>query len=78
MAKQSLNDDQRQQYIDNLPKEQVNPNAEQTFNAAIVRAVQPKQSKPEKQVGSGDYTDTQTHSGTTEGAYGSRSDTSHQ
>ena len=78
MTKQPLNDDQRQQFLDNLPEGQVIPDAEQTFNDAIARAAQPKRSKPETPEQSDGYTDTQTHSGTTEDTSGPHSDTSHQ
>lgn len=67
MAKQPLNDDQRQDFLDNLPEDQKNTNAEQTFNEAIERAAQPKQSEPEKSTEADDgYSDTQTHSDTAE------------
>ena len=77
MTKQPFNDDQRQQFLDSLPDDQVSPNAEQTFNVAIARAAQPKQSKPETPEQPDDYTDTRTHSDTTGDISDSRSDTSH-
>jgi hypothetical protein len=66
MLRKPLNDDERQAYIDSLPKDQINPKAKQTFDEAIERAAQPKRSKPEKQVGDGSYNDKQTHSHKTE------------
>lgn len=63
MSKKPLTDEERQAYIDNLPDDQKNDNAEQIFNKAIERAAQPKQSTQEKSPGSsGGYSDTQTHS----------------
>ena len=58
-----LTDDERQAFIDSLPDDQVNENAEQVFKDAIARAAQQKQSTPEKSTeADDDYTDTQTHS----------------
>lgn len=74
--KQPLTDEERQAFIDNLPFEQVNPEAEETFDAAISRAAQPPQSKPETPDSDDDYTDIQTRSRTTEDTSDSRSDTS--
>ena len=63
MSKKPLTDEERQAYIDNLPADQKNENAEQIFKDAIARAAQPKQSAQEKSTEAGDgYTDTQTHS----------------
>jgi hypothetical protein len=42
-------------YIDNLPSDQVNPHANETFDAAISRAAQPQQSKPERPEPVDDY-----------------------
>jgi hypothetical protein len=44
--KKSLTDDERQAFIDKLPKDQVNLKAEEVFEDAIERAAQPKRSKP--------------------------------
>lgn len=67
MAKQPLDDDQRQAFIDNLPDDQKNENTEEIFKDAIARAAQPKRSEPEKSTEtSDDYNDTQTRSDTTE------------
>jgi hypothetical protein len=78
MTKQPLNDDERQRFLDDLPKDKVNPDAEETFNDAIARAAQPKQSKPERPVAGDGYSDTQTHSNTAGDTSDSHSDTSHQ
>ena len=43
-----LTDEERQAFIDSLPDDQVNENAEQVFNDAIERAAQQKQSEQEK------------------------------
>lgn len=67
MSKKPLTDEERQAFIDSLPADQKNENAEQIFNDAIVRAAQPKKSKPEISKAPDDgYSDTQTHSDTTE------------
>ena len=60
--KKPLTEEERQDFIDKLPEEQVNPKAEEVFDDAIARAAQPKQSKPEKQVDSDSYTGKQTRS----------------
>lgn len=71
MSKKPLTDEERQAFIDNLPADQKNENAEEIFNDAIARAARPKQSTQEKSTEADDgYSDTQTHSDTTE-------DTSH-
>lgn len=71
MSKKPLTDEERQAFIDNLPYDQKNENAEEIFNDTIARAAQPKQSAQEKSTeADDDYTDTQTHSGKVE-------DTSH-
>ena len=71
MSKDPLTDEERQAFIDKLPDDQKKDNAEEVFDKAIKRAAQPKQSSQEKSPdSSGGYTDTQTHSDTTE-------DTSH-
>ena len=58
-----LTDEERQAFIDSLPDDQVNENAEQVFNDTIARAAQQKQSTPEKSTeADDDYTDTQTRS----------------
>ena len=65
--KQPLTDEERQAFIDSLPDDQVNDNAEQVFNDATRRAAQPTQSEQEKSTAAdGDCTDTQTHSDTAE------------
>ena len=76
MAKEPLDDDQRQQFLDDLPDAQVNPNAEQTFDGAISRAAQPTQSVSETPAPSDDCSDTQTCSDTAGDTSGSHSDTS--
>lgn len=70
MSKDPLTDDQRQAFLDGLPEDQKNENAEQVFDDAIARAAQPKQSAQETPDAADGYSDTQTHSDTTE-------DTSH-
>ena len=61
--KQPLTDEERQAFIDSLPDDQVNDNAEQVFNDATRRAAQPKQSEQEKSTeADDDCNDTQTHS----------------
>jgi len=62
MPKKPLTDEERQAFMDNLPDEQKNDNAEQIFDDAIERAAQPTQSGPETPDSSDGYTDTQTHS----------------
>ncbi len=63
MSKKPLTDEERQAFIDNLPADQKNENAEQIFNDAIARAAQPTKSKPETSTAPDDgYSDTQTHS----------------
>ena len=64
MAKQPLNDDQRQDFLDNLPDDQVNENAEQKLDKAIARAAQQSQSKQEKPEPADGYSDIQTRSDT--------------
>lgn len=66
MSKKPLTDDERQAFIDNLPDKQKNDTAEQIFDDAIERAAKPKQSGPETPDSSDGYSDTQTHSDTTE------------
>lgn len=70
MSKKPLTDEERQAFIDKLPADQKNDNAEQIFDETIERAAQPTQSKPKTPDSSDGYNDTQTHSDTTE-------DTSH-
>lgn len=65
MAKQPLNDDDRQKFLDSLQEDQVNENAEQKLDKAIARAAQQSRSGQEKPEPDDDYTDTQTHSDTT-------------
>ena len=66
-----LTDEERQAYIDSLPDDQVNENAEQVFNDAIERAAQPTQSEQEKSTATDDdCNDKQTRSNKAE-------DTSH-
>ena len=62
MPKKPLTNEERQAFIDNLPDEQKNGNAEQLFDDAIERAAQPKLSSQETPDSSDGYTDTQTHS----------------
>ena len=58
-----LTDEERQAFIDCLPDDQVNENAEQIFMDTTRRAVQPKQSEQEKSTeADDDCNDTQTHS----------------
>lgn len=76
--KKPLTDEERQAFIDNLPPEQINPNAQETFGEAIERAAQPSQSKPETPEPDDGYTDTQTRSHKAEDTSDSRSDTSRQ
>lgn len=76
MAKQPLNDDQRQAFLDNLSEDQVNENAEQKLDKAIARAAQQSRSKPETLEPADGYSDTQTHSDTTADTSDWRSDTS--
>ncbi len=69
--KKPLTDEERQAFIDSLPDDQVNENAEQVFSDAIERAAQPTQSEPEKSTATDDdCNDTQTRSNKAE-------DTSH-
>lgn len=61
--KQPLTDEERQAFIDSLPDDEVNDNAEQVFNDATRRAVQPTQSEQEKSTATDDdCNDTQTRS----------------
>ena len=63
MSKKPLTDEERQAFIDSLPDDQVNENAEQIFMDAIERVVPPKQSAQEKSTAADDdCNDTQTHS----------------
>lgn len=62
MPKKPLTDEERQAFIDNLPNEQTNDNAEQIFDEAIERVAQPTQSGQETPDSSDGYTDTQIHS----------------
>lgn len=64
--KKPLTDDERQAFIDKLPADKVNPDAEEVFKDAIARAAQPKRSKPEKPADSDSYNDKQTSSRKTE------------
>jgi hypothetical protein len=62
-----MSDEERQAYLDSLPDDQKNDNAEKVFNEAIERVAQPKQSAPERSTeADGSYSDTQTHSDTAE------------
>ena len=76
--KKPLTDAQRQAYLDNLSPDQVNPDAQATFEDAIAHAAKPKQSAPETPDAADGYTDTQTRSRNTEDTSDSHSDTSHQ
>ena len=61
--KKPLTDEERQAFIDSLPDDQVNENAEQVFSDAIERAAQQKQSEQEKSTSTDDdCNDTQTRS----------------
>ena len=63
MSKKHLTDEERQAFIDSLPDDEINDNAEQVFGDAIERAVQPTQSEQEKSTeADDDYNDTQTRS----------------
>ena len=63
MSKKPLTDEERQAFIDSLPDDEINDNAEQVFGDAIERAVQPTQSEQEKSTeADDDYNDTQTRS----------------
>ena len=63
MNKKPLTDEERQAFVDSLPDDQVNENAEQIFTDATRRAVQPKQSEQEKSTATDDdCNDTQTRS----------------
>ncbi len=64
--KKPLTDEQRQVFVDNLPPDQVNPDAKETFEEAIELAAKQKQSKPETLAADDGYNDTQTHSHKTE------------
>lgn len=58
--KKPLTDDERQAFIDKLPKDEVNPKAKEVFEDAIALASQPKRSKQEKPAGNDSYNDKQT------------------
>jgi hypothetical protein len=60
--KKPLTDEERQVFVDNLPENKINSEAEKTFNEAIGRASKPLQSKPEKLEPADGYSDKQTHS----------------
>ena len=77
MAKQPLNDDQRQDFLDSLPDDQLNEDAEQKLDKAIERAAQQSRSGREKPAADDDYNGTQTRSDTTEDTSDSHNDTSH-
>ena len=63
MNKKPLTDEERQAFVDNLPDDQVNENAEQIFADATRRVALPKQSEQEKSTEADDNcSDTQTHS----------------
>lgn len=68
--KKPLTDDERQAFIDSLPEDQRNPDAKETFDKAIERASLPPQSAPETPDSDDGYSDTQTHSHTTEDTSG--------
>jgi hypothetical protein len=76
MTKQPLNDDQRQDFLDSQPDDQVNENAEQKLNKAIARAAQQPQSKSGTPASDGGYTDTRTRLDTTADTSDSHNDTS--
>ncbi len=63
MSKKPLTDEERQAFIDSLPDDEVNDNAEKIFTDAIERVVPSKQSEQEKSTeADDDYSDTQTRS----------------
>ncbi len=66
MTNQPLSDDERQEFVDKLPSDKVNPEAEKTFNKAIELSAKPEQSAQGKQVPYDDYNGKQTHSDNTE------------
>lgn len=76
--KKPLTDEERQAFIDNLPPDQVNPNAQETFEETIERAAQTQQSKPGIPDSDDGYNDTQIRSHTAVDTSDSRSDTSHR
>ncbi len=76
--KKPMSDEERQQFIDNLPDDEKRDDAEQVFDNAIARAAQPPRSGLETLEPSDDYSDRQTRSDTTEDTSHSHSDTSHQ
>ena len=65
--KKPLTDKERQAFVDNLPEDQVNPDAKETFEDTIVRAAQPQRSKPETPDSADGYNGKQTRSHKTEG-----------
>jgi hypothetical protein len=67
-----------EEFEKNLPEDQRNPNAKETFDELISRAAKPVRPKPEKPAQSEDYIEKQTHSRSAEDTSDSRSDTSHQ
>lgn len=67
-----------EEFDKNLPDDQRNPNAKETFDDLISRAAKPVQPKPEKPAQSEDYNGKQTRSRSSEDTLDSRSDTSHQ
>jgi hypothetical protein len=76
--KKPLTDDERQAFVDNLPPDQVNADVKEVFDDAIARASQPQRSKLGTPDSDDGYSDTQTHSRSSEDTSGSRNDTSHQ
>lgn len=67
MTRKPLTDKERQAYLDSLPDDQKNENAEQLFDEATRRAAKPKRSERGKSKATDDdYSDTQTHLSTTE------------
>ena len=68
--KKPLTDEERQAFIDALPANQVNPNAEAKFEDAIERASKLPQSVPGKPDSGDGYNDTQTRSHTAEDTSG--------
>lgn len=67
-----------EEFEKNLPDDQRNPNAKETFDELIARAAKPVQPKPERPAQSEGYTGKQTRSRSSEDTSDSRSDTSHQ
>ncbi len=76
--KKPMSDEERQEFLDNLPEDEKRDNAEQVFDDAIARAVQPPRSVSETPDSADGYNDRQTRSDTTVDTSRSHNDTSHQ